>query len=85
MNQSVQEVVTTTLKGMGIHVASSTLLCTFALAEGRPVAEKFYYDGGYAVWNVGRGGVDFYDEDGGLLRSVVVEVTDEGDSGVTVH
>lgn len=53
-------------------------LCTFALSEGRLVAQKFFYEGGYAVWVAGRESVDFYDEDGGLLRSVGIGVADSG-------
>ncbi len=81
MNQPIQELVTATLKEMGLGVAPSTLLHTFALAEGRVIAEKFRYDGGYAVWAVGRGSVNFYDEDGTPLRSVAVAAADQHESG----
>jgi hypothetical protein len=81
MSKSIQEVVTATLKEMGLSVARATLLHTFALSQGRLVAEKFHYDGGYAVRNMGRGRVDCYDDGGGLLRSVVVEVADEQETG----
>jgi hypothetical protein len=81
MNQSIHDLVTATLREMGIVPAPGTLQQTFALGEGRLVAEKFRYDGGYAVWVVGRGSVDFYDEDGSLLRSVGVEAADEQERG----
>ena len=70
MIESVQDAVVATLKEMGLRPAPGTLPCTFALSEGRLVAQKFFYEGGYAVWETGRGTVNFYDEDGGLLRSV---------------
>jgi hypothetical protein len=31
---------------------------------------KLFYEGGYAVWVTDRGTVRFYDETGGLLKSV---------------
>ena len=41
------------------------------------MAQKFFYEGGYAVWEVGRGTLDFYDEDGCLLRSVGVAASEK--------
>lgn len=81
MSQSIQELVTASLKDMGLCIAPGTLLHTFALVEGRRVAEKFCYDGGHAVWIVGRGSVDFCDEDGNPLRSVGIEVAGEHKTG----
>jgi hypothetical protein len=79
MNESsVQDVVIATLKEMGLRPAPGTLPFTFALSEGRLVAQKFFYEGGYAVWVTARGTVSFYDEDGGLLRSVGVGVAASG-------
>jgi hypothetical protein len=78
MNESVQDVVIATLKAMGLCPAPGTLLRTFALSEGRLVAQKFFFEGGYAVWAAGRGTVSFYDEDGGLLGSVGLGVADSG-------
>ena len=79
MNESsAQDVVIATLEEMGLAPASGTLPCTFALCEGRLVAQKFSYEGGYAVWAAGRGTVNFYDVDGGLLSSVALGVTESG-------
>ena len=75
MNKSVQDVVITTLNGMGLWPIRGTLPCTYALSEGRLVAQKFFYEEGYAVWVAGRGTVDFYDEDGKLLRTVSLEIS----------
>jgi len=78
MNESVQNVVIATLKEMGLSPAPGTLPCIFALSEGRLVAEKFFYDGGYAVWVAARGTVSFYDEDGGLLiEKNAIEIYDD--------
>jgi hypothetical protein len=78
MIESAQNAVIATLKEMGLRPTPGTLPCTFALSEGRLVAQKFFYEGGYAVWEVGRGTLDFYAEDGGLLRSVGIGVADSG-------
>ena len=76
VSKSVQDVVVATLKEMGLCPAPGTLLHTFALSEGRLVAQKFFYEGGYAVWVAGSETVSFYDEDGGFLRSVSLGVAD---------
>jgi hypothetical protein len=78
MNESVQDAVAAILKRMGLCPAQGTLLSTFALSEGHLVAQKFFYRGGYAVWVAGRETVSFYDEDGGLLRSVALGVATSG-------
>jgi hypothetical protein len=46
------------------------LIRTLALREGHLVAEKFRYDGGYAIWSVGGRMVEFYDDDGNLVKCV---------------
>jgi hypothetical protein len=79
MNESVQDIVIATLKELGLCPAPGTLFSTFALGEGhRLVAQNFIYEGGYAVWLTGRGTVSFYDEDGGLLRSVALGMAESG-------
>ncbi len=78
MNESVQAAIIATLKELGLCPALGMPPCSLALSEGHLVAQKFLYAGGYAVWVVGRGMVDFYDEDGGLLRSVGLGVAEKG-------
>ena len=76
MSESVQDVVVATLTEMGLCPAPGTLLHTFVLSEGNVVAQKFFYEGGYAVWVAGCETVSFYNEDGGFLRSVRHGVAD---------
>ena len=78
MNESVQDAVAAILERMGLCPAQGTLFSTFALSEGRLVAQKFFYPGGYAVWVADRGTVSFYDENGGLTRSVTLGVATSG-------
>ena len=59
---------------MGQYPAPGTLRCTSALSEGSLVAQKFFYEGGYAVWAASPAIVSFYYEDGGLLRSLTLGV-----------
>ena len=59
MNESVQDVVVAALKEMGLCPAPGVMLHTFALSEGRLVAEKFFYEQGYAVWAAGRRNGEF--------------------------
>jgi len=70
MNDSVENAVIGALKEMGVWAASPMLYRTFALSEGHVVAQKFLYQGGYAVWVAGSGIITFYDEDGRQLRSL---------------
>ena len=74
MNPSISDVVTAAFEQLGISPPPETLLHTFALAEGRLVAHKFRYEGGYAVWLVGSNRVDCYDASGSLLQSVGLDV-----------
>ncbi len=78
MNESVQDAVIATLKEMGKYPAPGTLFSTFAIREGRLVAQNFIYEGGYAVWITGRGTVSFYGKNGGLLKTVAFGVAASG-------
>jgi hypothetical protein len=70
MTNSGKNAVVAALTEMGI--SPGTLPCTFSLSEGRLVAQKFFFEGGYAVWATGSGTLRFFDDDGKLLRSVGV-------------
>ena len=78
MHESVENTVIVSLAQMGVCPTPSTLLRTYALCEGHVVAQKFFYDGGYAVWVADGGSISFYDNDGGLLRSVALGVAENG-------
>lgn len=70
---SIHDFVKNALPTMGIP-APASLACTLLLQEGRLFAQKYRYEGGYAVWLAGSGAVEFFDQDGTLLRSVAVEL-----------
>jgi hypothetical protein len=67
MNDSVENAVIVALTQMGVCPAHGTLLRTFALCEGHVVAQKFFYDGGYAAWAADSGSISFYDDGGRQL------------------
>ena len=68
---SIHDFVKNTLPTMGIPTPAS-LACTLLLQEGRLFAQKYRYEGGYAIWLAGSRAVEFYGEDGTLLKSVAV-------------
>ena len=41
--------------------------------DGCFIGHKFHCDGGYAIWGAGWNSVEFYDEDGKLLKMVAVK------------
>ena len=73
---SIHDVVRHALHEMGMTVPAS-LVGTFALREGRLVAEKFHFGSGYAVWLTGSQVVDFYDQDGTLWKRLTLETPDK--------
>ena len=48
---------------------------TFLVEDGCFIGHKFQCDGGYAIWGVGWNAVEFYDDDGELLKMVAVTKT----------
>jgi hypothetical protein len=66
---SIQDAVTATLTEMGI--ATDSLMHTVLLKDGYFAGHKFRFDGGYAVWLSDKDAVEFYGEDGKVLKSIV--------------
>jgi hypothetical protein len=46
---------------------------TLLIRDGFFIGHKFRCDGGYAIWGAGWSAVEFYDEDGELLKMVAVK------------
>jgi hypothetical protein len=76
MRQSppLQDIVVEILTKMGVS-AQDGLIRTLALQGGRLVAEKFRYEGGYAICPTGSDVIEVYDYDGQLLKSVAISAT----------
>jgi hypothetical protein len=68
---SLEDFVRGTLSAMGTP-SPSPLIHTLALREGRLVAQKFRYDAGYAICSAGSDVVEFYDQDGKLLKTATM-------------
>jgi len=81
---SIPDVVRHALGELGIPVPAS-LVRTFALREGRLVAEKCHYGSGYAVWLAGTQVVEFYDADGTLWKRVALESADKQEAAPGPH
>ncbi len=69
MDDPVESAVIATLAGMGL-MQTRPLLRTVALREGNVVAEKFLFEGGYAVWASPTNRLRIYDDSGRLLSAV---------------
>jgi hypothetical protein len=78
MGKSIHELLAATLTELG-QPAPSDILQTMLTKDGYFVGWKFRYDGGYAISLAGDNRMEFYDEDGNLLRTVTVEA-DKGEA-----
>ena len=67
----IQELVVATLAQLGI-AASVSLFATLLVRDGCFIGHKFHFDGGYALWGTGWNSIEFYGEDGKLLKMVAV-------------
>jgi hypothetical protein len=46
---------------------------TLLIMDGCFIGHKFHCDGGYALWGAGWNSVEFYDQNGKLLKMVAVK------------
>ena len=65
---SVYHAVIAVIREMGIE--DTSLVRTVLMRDNRFVGQKYYYTGGYAICMAGSDTVQFYDDDGKLLRTV---------------
>jgi hypothetical protein len=72
MDQSIQESVAATLSELGLPAAAN-IIETMLMKDSYFVGWKFRYDGGCAVLHAGGSTIEFYDEQGTLLKMVVME------------
>ena len=69
---SIHDVLTATLSGLGLP-APANVIETFLLKNRYFVGQKFRYNGGYAVALADGSTVEFFDEQGTLLKTVALE------------
>ncbi len=69
---SIHDMVAATLAEMGIP-APSAFLETMLMHDGYFVGHKLRYEGGHAICLAGGSTIEFYDENGKLLKTVTSE------------
>ncbi len=71
----VRDAVTATLRELGACAAAP--IRTILIQNGYFVGHKYrFHDGGYAVWLLEKKAIEIYDNDGELLKTVSLEVTE---------
>ncbi len=65
---SVYHAVIAVIQEMGIE--DTSLVRTVLVRDNRFVGRKYYYTGGYAICLAGSDELEFYDDEGNLLRTV---------------
>lgn len=67
----IYNLVATTFSNLGMPPPID--VCeTLLVKDGCFIGHKFHCDGGYAIWGTGWNAVEFYDDDGKLLKMVAV-------------
>jgi hypothetical protein len=73
---SIHELLAATLTKLGLP-APADIIQTMLTKDGYFVGYKFRYDGGHAILQASSNTIEFYDEQGKLLKTAAVE----GDKG----
>jgi hypothetical protein len=69
---SIQDLLTATLTELGLP-APTSVIETLLLKDRYFVGQKFRYDGGWAVMREGSNTIEFFDEQGTLLKTVALK------------
>jgi hypothetical protein len=72
MDKSIHDLVMSTLADLGLPTPAN-FIQTMLLRDGRFVGWKFRYDDGHAIWWGGDDTMEFFDEQGTLLKTVALE------------
>ncbi len=68
---SIHELVAATLAELGLP-ALAVIIQTMLLKDGYFVGYKFRYNGGFATLQAGSSTIEFYDEQGKLLKTAAI-------------
>ena len=71
MDPSIHKLMAATLSELGVPAPADTIQTTL-MYDGYFVGWKCRCDGGYVIFRVGGGTIEFYDEQGTLLKTVAV-------------
>ena len=77
MDQAVLNLVAATLSELGLP-APTNIIPTTLTRDGYFVGHKVRYDGGCAILWAASDVIEFYDEQGKLLRTVGIETPEKG-------
>ena len=77
MDQSIPERVSATLAKFGLP-APTSVIQTMLMHDGYFVGHKLRYDGGCAILWAASDAIEFYDEQGKLLRTIGMETQEKG-------
>jgi hypothetical protein len=73
MDQSISQRVAASLSELGQPIPTN-IIQTMLMKDGYFVGWKFRYDSGYAILHIGGNLIELFDEQGALLKTVVLEV-----------
>ena len=76
VSASIHELVVATLSELGMPTPVE-IIQTMLMRDGYFVGYKFRYDGGHAILRAGGNAIEFYDQEGNLLKTATIE----GDKG----
>ena len=76
MEPSIEDLVAATLTEFGMP-APANFIQTMLMRDGFFFGWKFRYDGGHAILRADGNAMEFYAEDGKLLKTVTVEAKKE--------
>jgi hypothetical protein len=71
MDKSIPELIASTVTELGLPDPTN-FFQTMLLREGYFVGWKFHYDGGHAIWWAGDDTIEFYGDDGKLLKTITL-------------
>ena len=74
-SKPIHDVVKDALAELGI--ATSSLWRSILIRDVRYEGERYHFDGGHALWLPETNLVEIYDDNGGLLKTVGVDVPEQ--------
>jgi hypothetical protein len=77
MNQSILNLVAATLSELGLPAPTNSIP-TMLMKDGYFAGHKLRYDGGCAILWAANDVIEFYDEQGKLLKTVGIETPEKG-------
>ena len=77
MDQSIPDLVAATLTELGLP-APTNVIQTMLTRDSYFVGHKLRYDGGHAILRATSDAIEFYDENGNLLKTVDIEIPEKG-------